>query len=115
MSRSKSKHRAVAATLANGRIGQPVFVRYLLYTHDPASMSEQAEDIAHTLNEWFGQPLECRHSIYRDDICQLSKLMVGDSSLALVSIAQSELICDAIDLTVLGTRGAIYDPVELSP
>src|SRR5437660_12242404 len=50
-------HQAVEAALASKRIGQPVFVRYLLYGNDPHRL-ERAIPI---LGRWLGQALECRH------------------------------------------------------
>ena len=106
-------HPAVAATLAAKRIGQPVFVRCLVYTgRTSTNLSLQLDEIAGRLRDWFGQSFECCHTIHTGDeeracFC----LRAGDRALGLV--AYSRAAGEGVDLTVLGTHGAIYHPVEL--
>lgn len=110
-------HRAVAATLATRRIGQPVFVRYLLHTGEgTANPAVFAEHIGATLREWFGQSFECRHTSGSEQTGPVSFCFQSDSgALAFVNLAPSAIASQAVDLTLLGTHGAIYHPVEFPP
>ncbi|HMF14690.1 MAG TPA: Gfo/Idh/MocA family oxidoreductase [Gemmataceae bacterium] len=107
--------RPVGAALAAGRIGQPVFVRYLLHANKPIpDFSPDFQSIASVLQNSLAQPVVCGHSLICATTGQASFLLKSTQArLGLVSIATSPAATAAADLTVLGTRGAIYHPVEL--
>jgi predicted dehydrogenase len=103
--------RAVSATLTTHRIGRPVFVRYLSLGSNP---SLALDSVLPVLAEWFGQPLECRHTTGPTEEEQVSfSLQTRNGALALLSFARTVPAVAGVDLTVLGTRGAIYHPLEL--
>jgi predicted dehydrogenase len=105
-------HRAVAATLASKRIGQPVFVRSIVQIGRSApAPSLQIEAICGRLGNWFGQPFDCCHAIHTEDSERASFcLRSGNRALGLVAFSRAAR--EAVDLTLLGTHGAIYHPVD---
>jgi predicted dehydrogenase len=105
-------HSAIAAAVASGRIGTPVFVRYLLHS---SSAPNRIEHLRATVNAWMAHSLEPRIKICVDATEQISECLQSDRALALVSIAPNSEQREAADVTVLGTRGAIYFPAEFSP
>ena len=59
MSTLTDLHRAVQATLASKRLGQPVFVRYLWHSLDkPDAVLPRLARLAETVTAWLGQTLE---------------------------------------------------------
>jgi predicted dehydrogenase len=61
------------------------------------------------------QPLESRYASRVEATGQFSSCLQFANALALVSIARNTDGCDAADVTVLGTRGAIFFPAEFLP
>jgi predicted dehydrogenase len=92
--------RAVRATLAAGRIGQPVFVRCHLAGLPGLS---RARDLA---AGWIGSRPVREHVLPSAVAVQFA-----NGASAVVSESVHSHLPD-IDLTVLGTRGAVYHPIE---
>jgi len=97
-------HAVVRSTLASGRIGQPVFVRYHL--NGPLATAAAA------VGEWFGQPPQRSSetlSSGADGVEQAAvALQFGNGASALLSMVSGQPHGAGIDLTILGTRGALY-------
>jgi predicted dehydrogenase len=110
-------HRAVTATLADKRIGQPVFVRCIIYAKcDSTSPEKQLEPINARLQDWFGHYFECHHATIDEETGQASYcLTTPHGALGLVSFASTRAVVETVDLTLLGTHGAIYHAAELPP
>ena len=102
-------HAAIQAALASGRIGQPVFVRYHLdgLTADAWSIQE----IADTVGAWLGQG-EVRAIAAGSAEQPGVFLQFANGTTALVSFTVRLEPGAGLDLTVLGTQGAIYHPCE---
>jgi predicted dehydrogenase len=100
---------AVRSTLASGRIGQAVFVRYHLNS-PRTSASVLLHDISATVGAWIGQPPQGSSELLTsgaDPVEQAAAaLRFGNGASALLSVVSGRP--EGIDLTVLGTRGAIY-------
>src|SRR5262249_37340154 len=103
-------HRAVQFTLASNRLGQPVFVRYLLQTLDsPETIVPRLAQITATVRDWLGQPLDRLYAIGTIDSGQISlTLQFRNGSTALVGFARGEPCGNGAELLVLGNQGAIY-------
>jgi predicted dehydrogenase len=104
-------HTAVAAAIAGGRIGTPVFARYILHTSDTNFITPIFDHRCTTLAEWLPGGLEYSCGI-RDKGNHASFLLQADQALALFSAARNGANIEAADVTVLGTRGAMYFPAE---
>jgi predicted dehydrogenase len=104
-------HAAVQSAIACGRIGQPVFVRYHLngLLADPSAL---LRDIAPTVGEWVGQPPHPAPEAVTTsaDRAEQTSAVVGfpNGASALLSTVSGQVHGAGADLTVLGTRGAIY-------
>ncbi len=107
---------AVAKLLADGRIGLPVFVRCILYTDSHPSHSDVRAEALATLAEWLGQSLS-HPDILRahQEGWESHRYVTMDGRLALVSVARNPDGITGVDLTILGTHGAIYHSPELRP
>jgi hypothetical protein len=105
-----SLHRAVGATLASGRLGRPVFVRYTLQGLDRSeAITSRLTQITATVRDWLGQPLEQLYALGTIESGQVAlTLRFRDGATALVSFARAALRGDGVDLFVLGNHGAIY-------
>lgn len=103
-------HRAVQATLASKRLGQPVFVRYTLQTQDePKSILPRLAQTAAVVREWLGQPLASVYATGSTDSGHVSvTLQFTNGASAQVSYARSQAHGDGVDLMVLGNHGAMY-------
>jgi hypothetical protein len=103
-------HRAVQATLASKRIGQPVFVRCTVQGNDtPDAVVPRLAGITARVQEWVDQPI--------DRVYALGKVADGQISLTLrfrggasaqISYARSQPRGDGLDLMILGNHGAVY-------
>jgi hypothetical protein len=99
-------HRAVAAALAAGHVGMPVFVRYLLLTPDePQQAPARLAEITATVSSWIGQPLV---GVYapapiRDGTATVTLRFDGGGT-ALVSVCPGD---GAVDMLLLGHRGTL--------
>ncbi len=100
-------HRAVETALASGRLGTPVFVRYLLLVPDPPdAVTTRLAQLAATANGWLGQPLaEVYAPAPPQDGAVTVTLRYRTGATALVSIGPGD---GAADVLVLGNRGALY-------
>src|SRR5262245_21914351 len=107
-------HPAVSATLATQRIGQPVFARIIHYAAE-SRLAAGIDSIQAILSDWFGAPFVIGHVVGENESEQRTWCLQSPSALAVVSLASNEQFNDAIDLTLLGTRGAIYHRVEFPP
>src|SRR5262249_25950489 len=105
-------HAAIAAAIAGGRIGTPVFIRYLLHT---SNTNERIEQLRAIVNDWMKHALEPCLEIRTQNTSDKSECLQSDRSLALVSITPNADHIEAADITVLGTHGAIYFPAEFPP
>ncbi len=103
-------HRAVQSTLASKRLGQTVFVRYLLHNQDrPDAALPRLAQLTAAVREWVGQPLERVYAVGAPKSGQVSlTLEFHGGATALVSWAAAPHRGDGIDLTVVGNRGALY-------
>ncbi len=110
-------HRAVQDTLAGNRLGQPVFVRYLLHNLDnPETIVPRLAQLTATVRDWLGQPLDRLYAIGAIERGQVSlTLQFRNGAAALVSIGGRPVTAVAhqprgngVDLLVLGNHGAIY-------
>ncbi len=102
-------HHAIQRTLGSGRVGQPVFVRYHLDGLLPNDWSVQ--DIADTVEAWIG-PGDVR-AIAAGSADQPGVfLKFANGATALVSTVPRPGSDSRLDVTILGTHGAIYHPLE---
>lgn len=103
-------HRAVQATIASKRLGQPVFVRYLLCSRDRAdAVPARLTQLTAAVRDWLGQVLERVYAVGTPKSGQVSlTLEFRGGATALVGWAASPPRGDGIDLTVLGNHGAVY-------
>jgi predicted dehydrogenase len=108
-------HAAVAATIACGRIGTPVFARYLLHTSGTDRSDSQIEHIRSTIQAWLPLAGESRSTVGGSTNRPVSELLQSDRALALISVVANAESIEAADVTVLGTRGAIYSPADFPP
>jgi predicted dehydrogenase len=102
-------HQAVETALANQRIGQPVFIRYLIHGNEPSSLDQ----LLPVLTRWLGQGVQCRQALGEAARQPSFALQTANGSSALLSFASNDQGTSGVDLTILGTRGAIYHPLEL--
>jgi predicted dehydrogenase len=105
-------HAAIAAAIAGGRIGTPVFIRYLLHT---SNTNERIEQLRATVNDWMAHATEPCIEMRAENTSDRSECLQSNSALALLSIAPNADHVEAADVTVLGTHGAIYFPAEFPP
>jgi predicted dehydrogenase len=110
MSSPADLHRAVKATLASGRLGTPVFVRYHLQSQEGALKAQpllaQATD---AVEGWMGRPAaraQVLGAARGGHVCTLLEFRGGPT--ALVSWARGPARGTGVDLIVLGNRGALY-------
>jgi myo-inositol 2-dehydrogenase / D-chiro-inositol 1-dehydrogenase len=109
-------NRTVAATIASRRIGKPVFVRCLLVgcprlSNDPSRI----EQIVRMLSDWFGEPFEFGALAGSVGTGQDTCCLRSRGALGLVCWASNSAAHERVDLTLLGTRGAIYHSLDLPP
>jgi hypothetical protein len=104
-------HRAVHATLTSKRLGTPVFVRYLLQTHDKANGSAgRLAQIAAVVRGWVGQVPERIYALGSGKARQISLTLEFPHG-ATALIAWSSGAQSGVDLTVIGNRGALHHDV----
>jgi predicted dehydrogenase len=101
---------AVASTIASGRIGNPVFVRFLKHTSDADNVEERLDGLRSTVCSWLPAGQEFRCTASDESRRQISEVIHSDRALAVIGIAPNAEHMDVDDLTVLGTRGAVYFP-----
>src|SRR5690349_17547330 len=99
---------AVAALLASGRLGEPVFARCLLLTPDPAVDSvQQLAQLAGIVRGWFGVPL---HRLYTSGTAREGQVSVtlqfANGATALIACARCPETEESLDLLLLGNHGA---------
>jgi hypothetical protein len=103
-------HRAVDDTLATGRIGRPVFVRYSLYGLNPSRrLIDGVAALAATAIRWVGGQVEFITAIGSDTAGQLSSTLVfksGES--ASLTSGRAAGPGSGVDLMILGSHGALY-------
>ncbi|HJT78663.1 MAG TPA: hypothetical protein VJ739_15780 [Gemmataceae bacterium] len=100
-------HRAVGAALAAGRVGTPVFVRYLLLVPEKQeAMAARLAELASVVSDWIGQPPA---RIYAPASPQGNSatvtLQYRTGATAVVSVGPGD---GGADVMVLGNRGALY-------
>jgi myo-inositol 2-dehydrogenase / D-chiro-inositol 1-dehydrogenase len=109
--------RAVASTLGSKRLGQPVFVRLHLQNvleeegYLPAALGR----VAAVVGDWIGQAPARVYTLpfSRIDKGQCSLLLqFPNGASALVSESQGTAAPPGVDLTVIGSKGALYHAYE---
>jgi predicted dehydrogenase len=107
---------AVAKLLADGRIGLPVFVRCILHIDFGPSLSDVRAEASAALAEWLGQSLSDPDTFRsHQEGWESQRYLTMEGRLALVSVAPNPDGITGVDLTILGTHGAIYHSPELPP
>jgi hypothetical protein len=103
-------HRTVQSTLASKRLGQPVFVRYLMHGLDqPEAILPRLTQASAVVRAWLGQTLERIYATGSVPTGQVSlTLQFREGGTALVSFARGQPRGGGVDLMVLGNHGAIY-------
>jgi hypothetical protein len=103
-------HRAIAATLASKRLGQPVFVRYLLVGLDkPEAVVPRLAQAAAVVRDWVAQPLDRIHAVGSGDSGQVAlTLLFRQGATALVCFCRGQPAGLGVDVMVLGNHGAVY-------
>jgi predicted dehydrogenase len=103
-------HRAVEETLANGRIGRPLFVRYSLQRLDPRRrLVDGVAALSGAAIRWVGGPLDLVIAVGSENVGQLSATLVFDTGeSAAVTCGRAPGPGSGVDLMIVGSRGAIY-------
>jgi hypothetical protein len=103
--------RSVQAALASKRLGTPVFIRLLLHGGGNGVLA-RLTSATMTVRDWIGQPLERLYAVGRLKDAQVSlTLEFRGGATALVAHAAAPAPgggSGAVDLTLLGNRGALY-------
>jgi hypothetical protein len=103
-------HQVVVTTLGSRRLGQPVFVRYLLQTSEPGdTLLSCLAQLTSLVVDWLGQPLDRLYalgSVKNGHVCLTLQLREGAT--ALVGVTHVPLRGEGADLLILGNRGALY-------
>jgi hypothetical protein len=105
-------HQAVQTTLANQRLGRPVFVRYLVQSlQAPDALVPRLAQITAVVRDWLRQPLERLYAVGTKAFGQVAlSLQFQEGATALVIFACSQPREPGVDLLVLGNRGSLsYD------
>jgi hypothetical protein len=108
-------HQAVQKVLASRRLGQPVFVRYLVQGLENAeSIFPRLTRISAIVRAWLGQPLERLHALGSTSSGQVAlTLQFRDGVTALIIFAQSQPRGAGVDILVIGNHGTLnYDAVS---
>jgi hypothetical protein len=107
-------HRAVQTTLAGGRLGKPVFVRYFLqYPGEPDTLLPRLAQAAASARTWLGQSLERVYALGTQASGQASvTLQFREGGTALILCARCEPRGEGVDLLVLGSKGALYHAAD---
>jgi hypothetical protein len=105
-------HRAVETVLGTQRIGQPVFVRYLLLSGAPSEhMVSRLAAMAASIGSWLGCSIQRATVLGAPDQGAPSLILhFPTGACAIASLATGE---PSADLTVLGNHGAIYHQAAL--
>jgi hypothetical protein len=109
-------HRAVQKTLASGRLGQPVFLRYLVRGSEggEAIRERMAQCIA-LAREWLHQSLVSVYAVGSPESCQVSLTLEFDGgATALLGYASTPPQDAGVDLLLLGNHGALYHEAAAS-
>jgi hypothetical protein len=103
-------HQAVQTTLANRRLGQPVFVRYLLHTREPAdTLLLRLAQFTAVVRDWLAQPLDRLYALGSPESGHVSlTLQFRHGATALVTLAHAASGEEGADLLILGNHGALY-------
>lgn len=110
MSRLADLHRAIRAALASQRIGQPVFVRFLMQGRDEkGTILPRLARAAAMVRDWLGQPLERIYTIGSEESGQVSlTLQCRGGSTALVSFARSDRQDAGVSALIVGSHGSMH-------
>jgi hypothetical protein len=102
--------RAVEETLANGRIGRVVFVRYSLHGLDPRRrLIDGVAALAGAATRWVGGQVELIIAVGSEKAGQLSATLVfGSGESAAVTCGRAPGPGSGMDLMIVGNRGAVY-------
>jgi hypothetical protein len=103
-------HRAVAATLTEQRIGQPVFVRFTVAASaTPQAGLSKLAVLTEAVRHWVGQTPEQIYTVGTLDSGHVSlAVQFRQGATALVSLVRRLPGEGLADLVVLGNHGAIY-------
>ncbi len=107
-------HRTVEQTIATKRLGTPVFVRYLLHSHDKASViPTRLACIAEAIRNWLNkQKLDRIYAIGSAASGHMTLTLEFDKGgTAQVSWVSGRGRGEGVDLMVIGNHGAIYHDV----
>jgi hypothetical protein len=105
-------HQAVRTTLASQRLGQPVFVRYLVQDlYEAETVAPRLAQITAIVRDWLRQPLERLYAIGTPANGQVAlTLQFREGATAVVILACCQPRGPGVDLLVLGSRGTLaYD------
>ena len=103
-------HRAIDGTLATGRIGRPVFVRYSIYGLDPPRrLIDGVAALAGAAIRWVGGQVEFITAVGSETAGQLAATVVfksGES--AVMTCGRAAGPGSGVDVMILGSHGALY-------
>jgi predicted dehydrogenase len=103
-------HRAVEATLASKRLGQPVFLRYTWQTPGGGDKTfEQAAHLAGVFEGWFGQRIRTVYAAHGPGADNVSvTLQFEGGASALLAVVAAKPRGSGIDIMLMGQNGAMY-------
>jgi predicted dehydrogenase len=109
MSAAADRHRAVEATLAAGRLGTPVFVRYHLQSREPLrAVQRRLAGVKGVVEGWVGRATEREYplgGIRGGHVCTLVEYLGGATAFVSWACGAEQ---GAADVTVLGNHGGLY-------
>jgi hypothetical protein len=107
-------HLAVETTLASGRLGRPVFVRYLVQSRDPGeTVIPRLARLLCVIRAWLGQPLERLYGVGSAAAGQVSlTVQFRDGATALITFSRGQPGGAGVDLLVLGNHGSLAFDAE---
>ena len=103
-------HRTIQATLAGGRLGRPVFLRYLIRgSDDAASIRDCLAQAVALAGTWLGQSLATVYTLGSLESGHVSVALAFDAgATALVAYARTPPADAGVDVLLLGNHGALY-------
>ncbi len=103
-------HDTIQATLAGGRLGRPVFLRYLIRgNHDAATIGERLAQTVALAGTWLGQSLATVYTLGSLESGHVSVTLAFEAgATALVAYARTPPADAGVDVLLLGNHGALY-------
>jgi hypothetical protein len=103
-------HRAVRTAITSGRVGSPLFVRYVF--HRPEAQSAVATQLARTtvvVQEWVARPVNSIYALGKPENRHVTLTVeFRDGPTALITWIGTTGRGDGVDLCLLGNHGALY-------